>query len=115
MRENGVVQQEADWTRRTLDPPDGGLHPLCKVLLEGLPDKIKFVALAARYPRIANRIAYDWAHPDVLKPYLRNLLTTDRPGRVGFPPEVLRELFTFSNYYDSQIFPDPKSVWDAGG
>jgi len=91
---------------------DSALHRNTTAMLGRLPPGARLDLLSARYPRIANRIAFDWAHPEALKPYLRELLMPDRPGRQGFPPDVLLELWGFESYYSNEAFPARRSVWD---
>ena len=105
-------QQAQPWERRAAESREDALYPATKALLTQLPPDAKLDTLAAKFPRIANLIAHDWSRPETLKPYLRDLMTTDRPGREGFPPEILRELFAFVTHYTTEVFPDRKSIWD---
>jgi hypothetical protein len=57
--------------------------------------------LTAQFPHIAERIAAIWSQPKEAKPYFRDLLTTEREGRQGFPREIHAEIFALSNFYDA--------------
>ncbi len=67
--------------------------------LKQLPPDIVPVALASRFPRIVNRISRFWDSPRMMKQCFEELLVHRRPGRQGFPEDVLRELFALEQYY----------------
>lgn len=57
--------------------------------------------LAQQFPRILARIVEFWGKPELDNYFQNDLLTTNRPNRQGFPPEVAVELFRLSNYHAS--------------
>jgi hypothetical protein len=57
--------------------------------------------LAEKFPRILARIVELWGKPELDAYFQNDLLTTNRPNRQGFPPEVAVELFRLSNYHAS--------------
>ncbi len=67
--------------------------------------------LAARFPRILERIDALWRNPDEMRPYFRELMVTARERRQGFPPEVYSEIIALSELYDA-LNPPPKKAVD---
>jgi ankyrin repeat protein len=57
--------------------------------------------LEAKYPRIAEKIAELWNSPKKSTDYFTDLLIDKRGGRQGFPPDIAREIFLLSVYYDN--------------
>lgn len=57
--------------------------------------------LARQFPRILARIVELWGKPELDGYFQNDLLTTTRPNRQGFPPEVAVELFRLSNHHAS--------------
>lgn len=57
-----------------------------------LPEPVRPTVLCQAYPRIANRLARDWAHADSTDACFDDLLEDRRGGRRGFPEPVLGEL-----------------------
>jgi hypothetical protein len=87
--------------------PIDHLLPTCMTWLSSLPEQVRPVALAKRYPRIANILALDWDRPAACRRYFNELLFDHRRGnRQGFPLDVHRELETLRDYYDAQ-YPLP--------
>jgi hypothetical protein len=56
-------------------------------------------ALMRRFARIANSLAADWEHPATTYAYLNSLLIDKRPGRKGFPAEIVAELLALRRHY----------------
>jgi hypothetical protein len=55
--------------------------------------------LAQQFPHILARIVELWGKPELDGYFQNDLLTTTRPNRQGFPPEVAVELFRLSNHH----------------
>lgn len=55
--------------------------------------------LAEKFPRILARIVELWGKPGLDDYFQKDLLTTSRPNRQGFPPEIAVELFRLSNHH----------------
>jgi hypothetical protein len=54
-----------------------------------------------QFPHIVDKIANLWGTVGMPR-YFNELLFNDRGGsRQGFPPEIMAEIFSVSNYYDS--------------
>ena len=64
-----------------------------------LPPHVQPRHLQVRYPRIANRLAADWAHVAACEAFLESLLTDKRGGRKGFPLNVAQEIASLRDYY----------------
>jgi hypothetical protein len=67
--------------------------------LASLPPSARPLALATRYPRIANRIAHEWKEPSACRRDFDDLVYDTRGNRRGFPPDVHCELLTLRDYY----------------
>ncbi len=78
--------------RAPLRPQDLALSEIARRWLESLPPDERPQALAAQYPRIANRIALCWGDAMLVGKVLDDLLVDRRGGRRGFPPAVRQEL-----------------------
>ena len=64
-----------------------------------LPDDVQPLALLRRYPRIANLIVAVWADRKCFGTYMESLLTDQRGGRRGFPPDVIEDLVSLRRYH----------------
>ena len=53
-----------------------------------------------QFPHIVEKIANLWGTVGMPR-YFNELLFNDRGSRQGFPPEIMAEIFSVSNYYDS--------------
>ena len=67
--------------------------------LAALPPNARPLALATKYPRIANRIAQEWAEPSACRKDFEDLVYDTRGSRRGFPADVHRDLLTLRDYY----------------
>ena len=70
-----------------------------------LPKGVRPMVLAARFPRIANRIAELWRLVARCEEYFDTLLVDRRGHRKGFPPEVAQELSNLRSFY-AELHPD---------
>ncbi|MET3123110.1 hypothetical protein AAKU67_002720 [Oxalobacteraceae bacterium GrIS 2.11] len=61
--------------------------------------------LAEKFPNIMDKIFLLWVDPPTTHAYFRELLTTNRSNRAGFPSDVYSELFTLESFY-SVIHPE---------
>jgi len=76
------------------------------------PKEVRPMQLAIKFPRIANILADAWPHPGRFEARLRELMLNDRPGRQGFPFDVLKELADLNAYFDSiRHKMNPNNVW----
>ena len=67
--------------------------------LAGLPPNVRPLALATKYPRVANRIAQEWREPSACHRDFDDLVYDRRGNRRGFPPDVHVELLALRDYY----------------
>ena len=82
--------------------------------LENLPDNVKPKVIQEQYPRIVNRLASMWKHPDEFVEYLDELLVDKRGDRDGFPMTIALELATIKDYYEITVHPERTKayLWD---
>jgi hypothetical protein len=80
-------------------------------LLESLARKCSMPHLAARFPRVLNRVAAVWSQPGLVERYFEELMLDSRGSRAGFPPEVLSELVALRNCNAFRIFPKKTDPW----
>jgi len=69
--------------------------------------------LAAAFPGIVNRMAKLWKIPREMDRYFEDLLTDTRGNSEGFPLNILMELTTLKDYYQSKVFPVRQSAPDS--
>ena len=67
--------------------------------LAALPPNVRPLALATKYPRLANRIAQQWREPSTCRKDFDDLVYDKRGTRRGFPPDVYVELLALRDYY----------------
>jgi hypothetical protein len=108
-RESVPAPPEPDWTLRRKARPPETLLPMTARWMTFLP--FQPVALANKFPRIANTLATLWARPDSIRAYMNDLLVDKRGGRKGFPTDVLGELHALNAYY-ATLHPDEAVEWD---
>ena len=80
-------------------------------LLDTLARKCSMRELAARFPRVLNRIAEVWDDPTRAEHCFEELMLDSRGTRAGFPSEVLNELVALRTYNASRIFPKRVDPW----
>src|SRR5256885_562841 len=80
--------------------------------LAGLPENVRPQQLPIRFPRIANALCLRWGNRDVCRTYLDDLLLDKRGTRQGLPSEVVEELATLKNFFETVLYPVPQTVWD---
>lgn len=67
--------------------------------LASLPPNVRPLALATKFPRVANRIAHEWQEPNSCRRDFDDLVYDKRGTRRGFPPDVYVELLALRDYY----------------
>ena len=68
--------------------------------------------LAGQYPRVLSEIMRRWQTPD-LDAYFSDLFFPSRPGRQGFPPLVMRDIFSLFKLHEEWKERDPLPVCDV--
>lgn len=101
--------QEDKWSWVRKARPLNTLLPATNRWLECLAPDVRPKALATQFPRIANRLAAEWANPDGCRSYLYELLTDTRGGRKGFPQDVLADLLALRKLY-SDMHPEAEGM-----
>lgn len=79
--------------------------------LAGLPVAVRPIALARKFPRIANSVAELWRRVANCEEYLDSLVVDLRGDRAGFPPDVAKELLALRSHY-ADLHPHNGSSWD---
>jgi hypothetical protein len=87
--------------RQPASPYDRTVNAAAVRWLGELPDSIRPNQVALRYPRILNRLARFWDTPAMARECFEDLLDAKRPGREGFPPEILAELRVLYTFWQS--------------
>ena len=93
-------------------PPEQDLNAQARELFSRLDEPLRPILLAARYPRILNKVAELWRRPTLLDCYFEELLMDTRGNRQGFPLSILLELCTLKEHYRSSAFPTRTGIWD---
>jgi hypothetical protein len=96
---SSVADQWSEERRRLLEAQRAPLREADRALtletrlwMLRLPPKLRPIALAEAYPRVANRIARDWVDGFMIDVCFEDLLIDRRGGRRGFPAAVLHEI-----------------------
>ena len=88
------------------------LSAQARELVSMLDESLRPTVLAARYPRILNKVAELWRRPTLMDRYFDELLMDNRGDRQGFPLNILLELTTLKEHYHSAAFPTRTGIWD---
>jgi len=105
--------------RDAIDQGETNLVPAAVDLLAQLPEEVRPMRLATKFPRIVNRIARDWHAPHLLQPYLTSLVVDERGDRAGFSAPILEELLRLARYHDEMLLDrgadpaDERTVWNT--
>jgi hypothetical protein len=92
------------------------VHFLVLLDAEGNRTDLYPIHVAQQFPHILAKLVELWRTPELDDYFEKDLLTTNRPHRQGFPSEVAVELFRLSNFHSS-LGLRPTTVtspWDAG-
>lgn len=88
--------------KRHFRAPPEVLHPEAQSWLHHVPVPVRPILTARRYPHVVNRLALYWSNQHQLADYFEELLVSARPGRRGFPPEVLDELVVLLSFIEKE-------------
>ena len=80
--------------------------------MEHLPEHVRPLKTAARFPHIADALAANWQAPDACRAYFDRLLLDQRGNRQGFPKPIAAELAALKDHYESVVHPTRQTVWD---
>ena len=76
-----------------------------------LPQAVRPIMLARKFPRIANSSAELWRRVARCEEYLDTLVVDLRGDRTGFPSEVAQELTALRSYF-AELHPHNRSAWE---
>jgi hypothetical protein len=88
------------WVARRAPQRRAVLLDTTTVWMAELPQAVRPVNLARRFPRIANSIAELWPRGARCEEYLFTLVVDLRGDRTGFPPEVAQELTALRGHFN---------------
>lgn len=111
-----VAKDTRDWKLCRKAEPANVVLPATRRWASELPAGIEPLALQRRFPRIANRLANAWQDPSACRLIFEDLLVDRRPGRQGFPPDVLHDLLRLRAHFlgdDLPILPRDLRHWSA--
>jgi hypothetical protein len=81
--------------------------------LRELPAAIRPNTASVRFPRIINRLARYWDSPQMVDEIFDDLLMIKRPGRKGFPPDVLAEFRALQMYWQVERPVKTSDLWSS--
>lgn len=101
-----IVKSEVqDWRwARTFLPP-ARLTETTQAWLAGLPETVRPTELAAKYPRIANKLCEVWRDRDACERWFqelthdRRVVGSNKERRQGFPGNIPQEIATLRKHY----------------
>ena len=91
-----ALEREGEPVRR---PQQQTLTSAAHAWLTHVPPRYQPLATARGFPHVVNRLAELWGEPAALPPYFDELLMSTRPGRRGFPFQVLIELSDLQTWF----------------
>ncbi len=111
--EQEALAPAEDWRakRDPLIPDDMKLQQSTIDWVLGLPQEIRPLRLARKFPRIANKLASVWKQPSACDKVLDELLIDHRGSRQGFPHEVALEISSLKTYYTSVLYVRKDDIW----
>lgn len=98
---------QVDYSKRRHQPDkdDLKLNAAGLTWLASIEQSARPIKLAAAFPRIVNRMAKVWKIPRETDRYFQDLLEDHRGNRQGFPLNILMELTTLKDHYETKVFP----------
>jgi hypothetical protein len=102
-------RDDAMWIPVRKARPVNVLLPATRRWLAMLAPDVQPQALAAQFPRLANRIAADWGSPEMCRSFLYQLLVDRRGNRQGFPANVTGEILALRSLY-SELHPATEGI-----
>lgn len=111
------AEEPANWNRwRTPERDmDRALSSHAFAWLKALPDSVRPDVLAARHPRVVNRIALCWNDPELTARLFDELLLDKRGKRRGFAPAVAEDLMRLRVHHGKQFAKalESTAVWQT--
>lgn len=106
-----VARKPENWEEKRTATPSESLSDEANAWLSELPESVRPRQLAARYARLANRLAHIWSDPVKCERLLDDLMTDRRGGRKGFPLVIASELATLHEHF-YRLHHGGKSPWE---
>ena len=96
-----------DWsqTRAPLIDDDRVMQSHTHAWLRSIPNGMHPKQLCRHYPRIANRIAVNWADLPTVDRLLMDLMVDRRGNRMGFPPRIRQEIDRLYGLHAKRMTP----------
>lgn len=104
-----AARDDAKWIPVRKARPVNVVLPATRRWLAALVPDVQPQALATQFPRLANRIAADWASPEMCRSFLYLLLVDQRGNRKGFPEDVTRDILALRSLY-SKLHPEIEGI-----
>lgn len=71
-------------------------------------------ALESKFPRILNMIMSLWDDEEKADEYFMGLMVSDRPNRIGFPPDVATDIMHLNLIHAARATSDKRTdIWEA--
>jgi hypothetical protein len=96
----------------TVGDSTAGLSAEAVRLMGSLSARVSLRELAAKYPRVLNRISEVWYKPAEAERCFDELLLDPRRTRQGFPQAVLYEIASLRHYHVTRAFPKHVDPWE---
>lgn len=109
-----LCEAETNWHhwRTPESDHDRALSTAARAWVKALPDEVRPFDLAARHPRVVNRIALCWNDAELVERLFDELLVDRRGGRKGFAPGVAEDLMRLRVYHEKQfVHRSGSSTW----
>lgn len=106
-----ATRKPENWEEKRSASPDEALSDEASAWMAELPSSVRPRQLAARYARLANRLAKLWNEPARCERLLDDLMTDHRGGRKGFALQIASELATLRDHYYREHHGG-KSPWE---
>ncbi len=99
--QNTSPAAKAQGGRRPAAPQDLRLSPEGEALIASIPADQRPLRLAERYPRIVNHMSQIWHRRAEVERYLTELMIDHRGDRQGFAYDIVLELMSLREHFDS--------------
>lgn len=76
-----------------------------------MPDRVRPMHLAVRFPRIANKIFSVWHRPEQCIHVFDELMMDYRGTRTGFPVEIAKEITNLRVFYTTEVYKMKQDTW----
>lgn len=97
--------------RKPQDPAQIRLKETTMKWLLAFPAESRPLALAKKYPRIANLLAELWPFPAQFEAKLNEYMLDDRPSRQGFPPDVAMDFAKLKQHFAAVDTRVKDGIW----